>query len=101
MSLVFFLLPYALQIGCIVHAIKTGRNFLWVWVMIVPGLGFFGAIAYAGIEILPELLRSRTAQRTARGMKKALDPEGDLRRYESEARVTANVASRQRYAEEL
>jgi hypothetical protein len=34
-------------------------------------------------------------------MKKALDPEADLRRYESEARVTANVASRQRYAEEL
>jgi len=60
-----------------------------------------GGIAYIAVEVVPELLRSRTAQRTARGMKKALDPQADLRRYESEARVTANVASRQRYAEEL
>ena len=30
-----------------------------------------------------------------------MDPQGDLRRYESEARLAGNVASRQRYAEEL
>ncbi|TLY97940.1 MAG: tetratricopeptide repeat protein [Gammaproteobacteria bacterium] len=30
-----------------------------------------------------------------------MDPERDLRRYESEVRVADNVASRQRYAEEL
>ena len=32
---------------------------------------------------------------------KALDPEADLRRYENEARIGSNVATRQRYAEEL
>jgi hypothetical protein len=53
------------------------------------------------VEMIPELVRSRTARRTARGFRKAMDPEADLRRYESEARVTGNVASRQRYAEEL
>ena len=52
-------------------------------------------------ELLPELFRSRTAQRTARGFRKAMDPGGDLRRFENEARVTGNVAARQRYAEEL
>ena len=30
-----------------------------------------------------------------------MDPQADLRRYESEARLAGNVASRQRYAEEL
>src|ERR1700741_1446517 len=40
-------------------------------------------------------------QRTARGFRKVMDPGADLRRYESEARVAGNVASRQRYAQEL
>jgi hypothetical protein len=34
-------------------------------------------------------------------MKRALDPHADLRRYENEARIGGNVASLQRYAEEL
>ena len=52
-------------------------------------------------EILPDLFRSRTAQRTARGFQQGHGPGRDLRRYENEARVGGNVASRQRYAEEL
>jgi hypothetical protein len=50
---------------------------------------------------VPELFRSRAARRTARGFRKAIDPGADLRRYENETRVAGNVASRQRYAQEL
>ena len=89
----------AVQVLLIVHCIKTGRNQIWIWVLAL--LSFPGAIAYIAVEIVPDLFRSRTAQRTARGVKKALDPHADLRRYESEARVAGNVASRQRYAEAL
>jgi hypothetical protein len=90
-----------IQVGFIIHVIKTGRNFLWIWVLIIPGIAVPGIIAYIAIEIIPGLMKSRTAQRTARGFKKALDPGRNLRRYETEARLGANVASRQRYAEEL
>ena len=83
----------------IIHVIKTGRNQLWIWVLLFLPLA--GGIAYIAVEMLPELFRSRAARRTARGLKKAMDPMADLRRYESEARVGSNVASRQRYAEEL
>lgn len=83
----------------IVHCIKTGRNTIWIWVIAL--LSYAGIVAYVAVELLPELFRSRTAQRTVRGVKKALDPEKDLRHYENQARVTGNVASRQRYAEEL
>jgi len=100
MSLLF-LLSLVIQILLIVHVIKTGRNSLWIWVLILPYIALPGAIAYIAIEILPELFRSRTARRTARGLRKAMDPSADLRRYESEARVTGNVAARQRYADEL
>jgi hypothetical protein len=94
-----FILSVGIQVLLIIHCIKTGRNQIWIWVLAFAS--FAGAIAYIAVEIVPGLFRSRTAQRTARGMKKALDPNADLRRYENEARVAGNVASRQRYAEAL
>jgi len=98
MSLLF-LSMIIIQVALIIHVVKTGRNQLWIWVLALLSLP--GAIAYIAVEIFPELLRSRTAQRTARGLRKAMDPGRDLRRYEGEARVAGNVASRQRYAQEL
>ncbi len=93
------LLGIVIQVALVVHVIKTGRNQIWIWVLVL--LSYVGIIAYIAAEIIPELLRSRTAQRTARGFRKAMDPEADLRRFESEARMGGNVASRQRYADEL
>lgn len=95
----WFILSIALQALLIIHVIKTGRNQIWIWVLAL--LSYAGVIAYLAAEVIPELLRSRTTQRTVKGMKKALDPGADLRRLESEARMTGGVASRQRYAEEL
>jgi len=95
----FLILSIAIQAGLIIHCIKTGRNQIWIWVLAL--LSFPGIIAYVAVEIIPDLFRSRTAQRTARGFKRAMDPTADLRRYESEARLTGNVSGRQRYAEEL
>jgi hypothetical protein len=95
----FAILSLIIQALLIVHAIKTGRN--WLWITVILFLPIAGAIAYFAVEIAPELFRSRAAQRASRGMKKALDPGADLRRLENEANVTANVSSRQRYAEEL
>jgi hypothetical protein len=95
----FFILSILIQVILIVHVIKTGRNTIWIWVLAL--LSIPGAIAYIAVELLPDVFRSRTAQRTARGLKKAMDPTADLRKYENEARVTGNVAAKQRYAEEL
>ncbi|MDB6105049.1 MAG: hypothetical protein JWO52_5048, partial [Gammaproteobacteria bacterium] len=97
--MLYLILSILIQVILIVHVIKTGRNQIWIWVLALLSLP--GAIAYIVVELLPDVFRSRTAQRTARGFKKAMDPTADLRRYENEARVTGNVAARQRYAEEL
>jgi hypothetical protein len=98
--MLLLLLPYIIQILLIIHVIRTGRNQLWIWVLLFVPFGL-GALAYLAVEILPELARGRAAQRTARGVRRAMDPTADLRRYENEVRVAGNVASRQRYAEEL
>jgi hypothetical protein len=95
----FLILSLVIQVALIVHVVKTGRNQIWIWVLALLSLP--GAIAYIAVELLPDLFRSRAAQRTARGLRRAVDPEQDLRRYENEVRVAGNVASRQRYAEEL
>jgi hypothetical protein len=97
--MLFLIVSILVQAGLIVHVIRTGRNQLWIWVLLFLPLA--GGVAYVAVEILPELFRSRTAQRTARGFKRAMDPGAALRRYEDEVRVAGNVASRQRYAEEL
>src|SRR5215469_11886323 len=98
--MLLLILFYIIQALLIVHVIKTGRNQLWIWVLLLAPFGV-GALAYVAVEVLPELFRSRTARRTARGFRKAIDPGADLRRYEQETRVAGNVASRQRYAQEL
>lgn len=95
----FLILSIILQAGLIIHVIKTGRNTIWIWVLAF--FSFAGVIAYVAVEILPALFRSRTAQRTARGLKSALDPAADLRRYENQVRMTGNVGARQSYADEL
>jgi hypothetical protein len=97
----YLILFYVVPLAVILHVIKTGRNRIWIWVWVMLFLPLLGALAYAAVEILPELFGSRTARRAGRGLKQAMDPYGDLRRLEQEAAVTGNVASRQRYAEEL
>src|SRR5580658_474639 len=97
--MLLLIVPIIIQVLLIIHVIRTGRNQLWIWVLLFLPLA--GGIAYLAVEIVPQLFRSRTAQRTARGLKKAMDPTADLRRYESEARVGGNVASRQRHDEAI
>jgi hypothetical protein len=97
--MLYLILSVVISAILIIHVIKTGRS--QIWIMVLAFLPLAGAIAYIAVELLPDLFRSRTAKRTAKGFKKAIDPGADLRRFENEARIGANVASRQRYAEEL
>ena len=102
MAWLIYIVSGLLSLGFIVHCIKTGGNTIWVYVLVVLiTFPFVGSAIYFGAEILPGLLRSRTSRRAMRGIRTTLDPEGSLRKYEIEMQVTGNVASRQRYADEL
>ena len=97
-----YILSGLISLGLVVHCIKTGRNTIWVYVLVVlMSMPFIGAAIYVAAELLPEWLGSRTSQRAMRGIRTTLDPEGNLRRFENEMQVTGNVASRQKYADEL
>lgn len=92
-------LSIIIQVALIVHCLRTGRN--WLWILAIGLLPGAGSIAYVLVELLPSLLRSRGTRSAVRGMRKALDPQQDLRRYQAEAQRGGDVASRQRYADEL
>jgi len=91
-----------LSLGLIVHCIKTGRNTIWVYVLVVlMSFPFIGSLIYLGAEVLPGILGSRTSRRAMRGIRSTLDPEGELRRAENAMQVSGTVAARQKYADEL
>src|ERR1700688_3056736 len=94
-----FLISLVIQVTLIIHCIRTGRNSLWIWAIALLPLA--GPIAYVLIELLPGLFGGRRTRRAVRGVRKVLDPEQDLRRFQDEARLIGDVASRQRFADEL
>ncbi len=94
-----FVVSIVVQILLIVHVIRTGRNSLWIWALAL--LPWAGPIAYLIVEVLPDLGRSRAARRAASAVRNTIDPDRDLRQYASEVRISGNVDSRRRLAEEL
>lgn len=95
----YFLVSLVVQVLLLVHCVRTGRNQIWIWVLILGSAA--GALAYLIVEIIPDLFRSRAAGRAARGVRSAIDPGRTLRELEAAAQRTGDVASRQRYAAEL
>jgi hypothetical protein len=93
------ILSIAIQVGLIVHVIKTGRNMIWI--LALGLLPLVGSIAYLVVEILPELLGGRTARRAKSGVQRMMDPDRDLRRASAEVEISGNVDARRRLAEEL
>ncbi len=97
MPLIF--LSLLIQVPLVVHAIKTGRNTIWIWVIALTSP--VGPIAYIVVELLPELFGSRAAGRAKSAGLRILDPDRDLRRASTEVAVSGNVDARRRMAEEL
>jgi hypothetical protein len=93
------ILSIAVQVGLIVHVIKTGRNTLWI--MALAFLPVVGSLAYVVAELLPDLMGGRTARRAKSGMQRMMDPDRDLRRASAEVEISGNVDARRRLAEEL
>ncbi len=96
---ILYIVGIALSIPMIVHCIRTGRNRAWMWLMFA--MPIIGALVYLCVEVLPDMRQSRGARRAMRGLRSTLDPEGDLRRFENEMKMTGDVHSKQKYAEEL
>ena len=94
-----YLLIPLLQIICVVHVVRTGRSFLWIYVLLfLPGLG---VAAYVIVEILPGFFGSRTARNLGSSAVAALDPGRELRRRRQALEEADTVDNRRLLAEAL
>ena len=70
-------LSIIVQLALVVHVIKTGRNTIWVFIVVF--LPLIGCLAYFIVELLPELTNTRGARNARRSLAKTVDPDKALR----------------------
>jgi len=74
------------------HALKTGRPYWWLFV--IMGFPVMGCLLYYFIEVFPSSPESRSAQKAARAIAKALDPEKGLRTRVADVEACGSVENR-------
>jgi hypothetical protein len=93
------LISLGLLVLCVVHSIRTGNVFPWIYVMVfLPGIG---PLIYLFMVIVPELFRSRSAQTFKRGAARAIDPNKDFRAAMREVEMVGSVDAKRALAEQL
>ena len=92
-------LVWLIQLGLIIHVLKSGRSRYWIMVLLFMPL--IGGIAYLVIELIPEFSGSISGQRAVRTVKHTLNPGADLRQHEAAWNQSPNVDNGRRYAEAL
>lgn len=83
------ILTYLVQLALIVHVLKTGRNAIWVFVLLFAP--FIGGLAYFIVELLPDLMGSRGGRKAQRSVANAIDPNRDLRAASQQHAVADTV----------
>jgi hypothetical protein len=84
-----WLLELAAKIACIVHVVRNGRNWLWIWlILIVPVLGW---VVYFIIEVWPDL---RVGRRGGLNLKLPETSARTIARLQEELEISNTVAKR-------
>ncbi|HTR00016.1 MAG TPA: tetratricopeptide repeat protein [Candidatus Acidoferrum sp.] len=94
----WFLISIAIQLAAVVHIIKTGRNTFWIYIVIFAPV--VGTMAYAIVELLPELTQSRTGRSAKTKFVNIINPQKNLRAAEERYAVTNTVKNAMLLAEQ-
>ncbi|HEY0107744.1 MAG TPA: tetratricopeptide repeat protein [Rhizomicrobium sp.] len=97
-DLLITFLPLALMIACVVHAIRNGNIFPWIYVIVfLPGIG---SLIYLFMEILPQMARSRAAAKLGSDVRQMADPHRALREAHRAHELVGSVDSKRALAEQ-
>ena len=94
----YYLFVLLLEVACIAHIMRTGRERFWIYVVLF--LPMAGMLAYLAVEVLPEVFGSRAAHRLNRKAASVLDPGRDLRTRQAALERTDTADNRRLLAEE-
>jgi hypothetical protein len=84
---------------CAVHCVKTGRQWYWVWIIVL--FSVIGALAYFLVEIAPSLGGSSAVRSANRAVTNIIDPDRELRARGANFAISNNVDSTCKYADQL
>src|SRR5262245_9193570 len=87
-----------IQICFAYHALKTGRPYWWLFV--IMGFPVMGCLLYYFIEVFPSSRESRIAHKAARAIARAFDPDKDLRARVADVEACGSVENRMLLARE-
>ncbi|NIJ36861.1 hypothetical protein FHR22_001510 [Sphingopyxis panaciterrae] len=95
----WFVISIALQLLCIVHVFRTGRN--TAWIMAIAFLPMVGILAYFIVEIMPNLHRDRRVQDARTKIADRMDPERRVRDASEAVEFSDTVGNRMEYGDAL
>lgn len=94
----FLILSIGLQIACAAHAVRTGRPYYWIWIILATS--YIGVAIYFFAELLPDLRNSPGSRRAAHKVLHTFDPERQRRMIRQRLEVADTVENRRTLAEE-
>lgn len=89
--MLYFGASVALQIICVLHVMRTGRNQMWMWIIIFFSL--LGCVAYFLIEVLPAHGGNRYVRHARAQVGAKLNPEKALRQAQDALSIADTAAN--------
>ncbi len=96
---VLAILHVAIAIFFAVHAVRTGRNTVWLFVLL--SFPFLGSLVYLFAEFLPEQRHSRLGRQAGAALRQIIDPQRELREARLALEQTPSMGNRLRLAQAL
>jgi hypothetical protein len=91
-----FLFTYGLAILLCWHAVRTGRDQFWLWILLMaPGIG---PIVYIALNVIPDIFGGTTARRLGAAARETLDPHREYREAKAACDETPTVRNQSRLA---
>jgi len=94
----FFILSILIQVGLVLHIVKSGRSTTWIWIVVM--LPMAGSIAYFILEILPDLTNSRAGRSAQRKVTSVVNPNKSINAAAEKYSNAQTVETSMRLAEE-
>jgi hypothetical protein len=91
-----FVLSLLTAIALCVHAVRTGRETYWLWIILM--FQPLGGLVYFLTQILPGLTGGTTARRIGRAARETLDPHREYREAKAACDDTPTVRNQSRLA---
>ena len=95
---ILFITSIAIQVLCVVHAVRTGRTQPWIFIIVF--LPVVGSIAYFLVEVLPGIANTRRSRRVFADVGAIIDPDREYRERKAQVELSGTPAAKAALAEE-